>query len=115
MINIKRAYEASKPTDGARYLVDALWPRGVKKEGLRIEGWLKATAPSKGLRQWFGHEPDKWLEFQRRYSAELRGKPESWRPLLDAARKGKLTLVYGARDTEHNNAVALKSFLEEQL
>lgn len=114
MINVKRAYEPPDPKDGKRFLVDALWPRGVKKDALQIEGWLKETAPSKALRQWFAHDPGKWAEFQRRYFAELRGRPETWRPLLDAVRKGQVTLVFGARDAEHNNAVALKAFLEKR-
>src|SRR5262245_51112263 len=115
MIQIKRAYAAPGPKDGARYLVDALWPRGVKKSALHLQGWVKETAPSKSLRQWFAHDPSRWDEFQRRYVAELRKRPESWRPLLEEARKGTLTLVFGARDVEHNNAVALKSFLQKKL
>ena len=114
-ISIKRAYERAGSKDGARFLVDALWPRGVKKEALRIEGWVKEVAPSKGLRQWFGHDPDRWAEFKRRYLAELRKEPQSWRTLLEAARKGNVTLVFGARDAEHNNAVVLKAFLEGRL
>lgn len=112
MIQIKRAYEPPAPRDGARFLVDGLWPRGVKKEQLKLEAWLKAVAPSKDLRQWFGHEPAKWEEFQRRYQEELDRQPEAWQTLLQAARAGRLTLVFGARDTEHNNAVALKNYLE---
>ena len=115
MIRTKRAYEEPEKKDGSRFLVDALWPRGIRKEGLNIERWLKETAPSKTLRQWFAHDPSRWVEFQRRYFAELRKRPESWRPLLDAARNGKLTLVFGARDAEHNNAVALKAFLEKRI
>jgi uncharacterized protein YeaO (DUF488 family) len=115
MIQIKRAYEEADAKDGTRYLVDALWPRGVKKDALRIEGWLKEVAPSKELRQWFGHDPARWDEFRQRYFRELRKRPASWRPSLEAARSGKVTLVFGARDVEHNNAVALKQFLEERL
>lgn len=111
MIQVKRAYEAPAKSDGARYLVDQLWPRGVKKEELRLEGWLKSAAPSSKLRKWFGHDPAKWDEFQRRYFIELDAKPEALEPLKEAAAKGKVTLVYGARDTEHNNAVALKKHL----
>lgn len=112
MIKTKRVYDAPAPQDGLRFLVDALWPRGLKKENLPVKEWLKAVAPSKELRQWFGHEPVKWREFQRRYVAELKTKPDAWQPLLEAARHGDVTLLFGARDTEHNNAVALKSFLE---
>lgn len=111
MIQVKRAYEVPAKSDGARYLVDQLWPRGVKKEELRLEGWLKSVAPSNKLRKWFGHDPAKWDEFQRRYFAELDANAEALKPLKEAAGKGKVTLVFGARDTEHNNAVALKQYL----
>ncbi len=115
MIKVKRAYEAASPRDGKRFLVDHLWPRGVKKEKLKVSGWLKSVSPSNELRQWFGHEPVKWKEFQRRYFAELDEKTEAWLPLLEAAREGDITLVFSARDTEHNNAVALKIYLEKRL
>jgi uncharacterized protein YeaO (DUF488 family) len=112
MIRLKRAYDPPEPDDGARFLVDRLWPWGISKEALRLDGWLKDVAPSDALRRWFGHEPAKWEEFRRRYLAELDSEPESWRPLLQAARRGNVTLLYSARNTEHNNAVALKSYLE---
>lgn len=115
MIQMKRAYEPASDDDGARYLVDRLWPRGVKKEDLRIDGWLKEVAPSTELRKWFGHDPAKWDEFQKRYRRELEDNVEAWQPLLDAARNGTLTLVYGAKDTEHNDAVVLRGLLEERL
>lgn len=115
MITVKRAYDPASPGDGVRYLVDRLWPRGVKKESLKIEAWLKDAAPSDALRRWFGHDPERWPEFRRRYAAELEAHPESWQPLLAAARRGAVTLVYGARDTEHNDAVALKGFVERRL
>ena len=115
MIQVKRAYKAADSKDGTRYLIDALWPRGMKKDALNIAGWLKEVAPSKELRQWFAHDPARWNEFKRRYFAELRKRPASWRPLLEAAGSGKVTLVFGARDAEHNNAVALKQFLEERV
>jgi len=114
MIKTKRVYDPVSPRDGARFLVDALWPRGVKKEKLEADEWLKSVAPSKELRQWFGHEPVKWKEFQRRYFAELGNKPESWQSLLDASHNRDVTLLFGARDTEHNNAIALKLFLEKK-
>ncbi len=95
--------------------MDRLWPRGVKKEQLCLDGWLKEVAPSDELRHWFGHDPAKWEVFEERYFAELEAKPEAWRPLLEAARQGTVTLLFGARDEEHNNAVALKSFPEEKL
>lgn len=115
MIQIKRAYEDAAASDGERFLVDHLWPRGLKKEALKIKEWLKDVSPTTALRKWFGHDPAKWKEFERRYFAELDKEPEAWQPLLDAARKRKITLVYSARDEEHNNAVALKSYLERRL
>jgi uncharacterized protein YeaO (DUF488 family) len=115
MIRIKRAYDPPEEEDGARFLVDRLWPRGMKKAALPIAAWCKEVAPSNELRQWFSHDPDKWKEFQRRYRAELAAHDTGWQPLLDAAKQGNVTLLYGAHDTEHNNAVVLKAFLEERL
>jgi uncharacterized protein YeaO (DUF488 family) len=115
VIAIKRAYEKSSSLDGARYLVDRLWPRGVKKAALTVTGWLKDVAPSDKLRRWFGHDPKKWKEFQRRYFAELDNNPDAWKPLVEAARNGNVTLVFGARDIEHNNAAALQRYLEAKL
>jgi uncharacterized protein YeaO (DUF488 family) len=115
VITLKRAYADASPGVGTRFLVDRLWPRGVTKESLHVKAWLKDVAPSTELRKWFGHDPAKWDEFQRRYSDELDANPQSWQPLLDAARDGDVTLVYGAKDTEHNDAVVLKDFLERKL
>ncbi len=115
MIRIKRVYDPVDSCDGARFLVDRLWPRAVKKERLRLTGWAKAAAPSAGLRTWFGHDPERWPEFRRRYGAELDRHPESWRPLMDAARAGTVTLLFAARDEKRNNAVALKAYLEQKL
>lgn len=115
MIRIKRVYEDADAKDGRRWLVDRLWPRGIKKEALDMEGWLRDVAPSLELCRWFAHEPSKWPDFQKRYFKELKGSPGHWQPILDAARKGPVTLLYSARDTEHNNAVALKSYLEARL
>jgi uncharacterized protein YeaO (DUF488 family) len=115
MIALKRAYDPVEKSDGTRFLIDHLWPRGLKKEALHVESWIKAVSPGDKLRNWFGHDPAKWKEFQRRYFAELKGKPGTWKPLLAAAKAGKITLVYSARDTEHNNAIALKTFLEKKL
>jgi uncharacterized protein YeaO (DUF488 family) len=115
MIQLKRAYDPAAKNDGARFLVERLWPRGVKKEALPIEAWLKDVAPSTELRRWFSHDPARWPEFRRRYFAELKAHPPAWQPLLEAARSGRLTLVYSSHDTEHNNAVALKEFLEQRL
>lgn len=115
MIRTKRAYDPPAPQDGARFLVDRLWPRGRRKEDARIDAWLRDLAPSDALRRWFGHDPKRWAEFKRRYFAELDRKPHALRPLLEAARKGPVTLVFGARDVDHNNAVALKEYLEAYL
>jgi len=115
MIRVKRAYEAPAACDGTRFLVDHLWPRGVKKEALKIKDWLRAISPSNELRKWFGHEAAKWKEFQRRYFTELDKHPQAWQVLLEAAREGDVTLVFSARDIEHNNAVALKNYLEKRL
>jgi uncharacterized protein YeaO (DUF488 family) len=113
MIQIKRVYEPPAPEDGARFLVERLWPRGIKKEALHPDGWLKEVAPSAELRRWFGHDPARWEEFQRRYAAELESKPEALQPIREAARRGNVTLLYSARDTEHNNARALKAYVEQ--
>jgi uncharacterized protein YeaO (DUF488 family) len=112
MIQLKRVYDPSDSKDGRRFLVERLWPRGMKKEDLSMDGWLKAVAPSDALRKWFGHDPAKWVEFQKRYVAELEGNPAAWEPLLEAARQGAVTLLYSAHDQEHNNALVLKGFLD---
>lgn len=115
MINIKRVYDAVDGTDGTRLLIERLWPRGIRKESLPIAAWLKEAGPSTELRKWFSHDPAKWDEFRRRYFAELDANPEAWRPIIEAARKGTVTLIYSSHDTEHNNAVALKEFLRHRL
>jgi uncharacterized protein YeaO (DUF488 family) len=115
MIYLKRAYEEASPEDGHRVLVDRLWPRGVKKTDLALDGWLKEIAPSDKLRRWFSHDTSKWDEFRRRYFAELDSRPEVWQEIRDAARNRHVTLVYGARDAEHNNAVALKAYLDAHM
>ncbi len=114
IIQTKRVYEPAGSHDGTRYLVDRLWPRGLKKEALKMDGWLKDVAPSDKLRRWFTHDPAKWAEFQRRYSAELNQKRAAWAPIVQAARRGTVTLLYSAHDEAHNNAVALKTYLERQ-
>lgn len=114
MIQIKRAYEEPSAEDGVRFLVDRLWPRGITKEELRIEAWLKEVAPSSELRKRFHGNPEKWNEFCRHYFSDLKENPESWAPIASAAKRGTVTLVYGARDTEHNNAVALRNFIAKQ-
>jgi uncharacterized protein YeaO (DUF488 family) len=116
MIKLKRAYEPSAASDGARFLVERLWPRGVRKAELSLTGWLKDVAPSTELRRWFAHDPRKWPEFRRRYFAELRKKKKSaLEPLLAAARHRPTTLVYSARDTEHNAAIALRDHVVRML
>lgn len=114
MIRIKRVYDPPARGDGKRFLVERLWPRGMKKEALELDGWLKDVAPSTELRKWFGHRLERWEEFRKRYEAELRANPDAWQPILDAARKGNVTLLYSARDTEHNGAVVLRDFLEKR-
>jgi len=110
-VRIKRAYEPPAAEDGARILIDRLWPRGVKKEALALTEWNKALAPSTELRQWFQHDPALWDEFRRRYAAELRQQPEAWEQLRERALHGVVTLVYGAHDETVNNAVAMRGFL----
>ena len=112
MIRLKRVREAATKSDGVRFLAERLWPRGVKKAELRMDGWLKGAAPSAELRKWFHHDPAKWTEFQRRYQAELNSHPEAWQPILEAARKGNVTLLFSSHDAEHNNVVALKNYLQ---
>jgi uncharacterized protein YeaO (DUF488 family) len=112
MIKVKRVYEPPDPDDGTRFLVERLWPRGIKKEDLHADGWLKELAPSDELRRWFGHDPGKWREFRRRYFAELK-MTDACSLIRAAARRGNVTLLYSARDKEHNNALALKAYLEK--
>lgn len=111
---LKRAYEPASPNDGFRVLVERLWPRGLKKTDAALDLWLKEVAPSQELRRWFSHDPAKWEEFSQRYSAELAGRPDAIQLLKEKLRQGRVTLVYGAKDEEHNAAVALKKFLEGQ-
>jgi uncharacterized protein YeaO (DUF488 family) len=115
IVKVKRVYESIQRSDGTRFLVERLWPRGMKKEQLKLDAWLKDVAPSDSLRRWFGHDPLKWNEFQKKYRAELQVNPSAWKPLLEAARQGNVTLLYSAHDTEHNNAIVLKDILEEHL
>jgi uncharacterized protein YeaO (DUF488 family) len=111
-ILLKRAYDPPAAGDGCRILVDRLWPRGVTKREAHIDLWLKDVAPSTALRQWFGHDPAKWDEFQTRYRRELEHNREAVARIAEQARQGPVTLVYGARDREHNDAVVLKAYLE---
>jgi uncharacterized protein YeaO (DUF488 family) len=111
-IHTKRVYDSHESSDGTRLLVERLWPRGMTKAAVAMDGWLKDVGPSAVLRRWYSHDPAKWDEFRRRYFAELDGKPQTWQPILDAACHSVVTLIYSAKDTEHNNAVALKEYLE---
>ena len=113
-LRIKRAYEPASRADGRRILVDRLWPRGVKKADAKIDEWPKEIAPSAELRKWFGHDPGRWSEFQRRYKAEARQHPEELARLRSLAKKEPLTLVYSARDETHNNAVVLRALILQQ-
>ncbi len=110
-IRTKRVYEPPDARDGFRVLVDRIWPRGMAKEQVRADLWLRDVAPSTALRKWFAHDPSKWEEFKKRYFAELDKNPESVHVLLEAAAKGTLTLLFSARDAEHNQAIALKEYL----
>lgn len=112
-IRLKRAYEPATADDGSRILVDRLWPRGIKKEAAAIEQWIKDIAPTTELRKWFGHDPEKWAEFQRRYGLELQSHGEILETLRDRARQGPVTLIYSAHDEAHNDAVVLRKVLIE--
>ena len=111
MIRIKRAYDAPARGDGKRILVERLWPRGVRKEALALDAWRKEVAPSAELRKWFGHRVERWEEFRRRYRRELAANPAGWKPILDAGRRGNVTLLYSAHDVLHNSAVVLRDYL----
>jgi len=111
-LKVKRAYDDPAASDGRRILVDALWPRGVSKTTLKLHDWWKDLAPSTELRKWYGHEPDKWPEFRKRYAAELKKKPEAVERLRVLSGEGTVTLVYSSREEERNNAVALKMLIE---
>jgi uncharacterized protein YeaO (DUF488 family) len=113
MIKLKRIYDPVSPDDGKRILIDRLWPRGIKKEDARIDEWLRDIAPSAQLRKWFSHEPSKWAEFKKRYREELKDKRELIDRLRSEAENGTLTLLYSAKDREHNNAIVLKEVIEE--
>lgn len=111
MIRIKRTYEPRARGDGRRILVERLWPRGMKKEELHVHVWMKEVAPSTQLRKWFGHRPERWQEFRRRYKKELRVNADAWSPILDASKRGTVTLLYSAHDLQHNGAVVLREYL----
>jgi uncharacterized protein YeaO (DUF488 family) len=115
MIKLKRVYEPAASSDGSRVLVERLWPRGVRKANLKIDAWLQEIGPSNHLRRWFAHDLKKWDVFRERYFAELDTKPKVWKGLVQAARRGPITLIYSSRDPEHNNAVALKDYLQAKM
>jgi uncharacterized protein YeaO (DUF488 family) len=110
-VKLKRAYDPPTRDDGTRILVDRLWPRGVSKQHAAIDQWMKEIAPSTSLRKWFSHDPARWAEFRRRYAKEVRDQPELLEQLRGLARKGPVTLVYAARDIEHNDAVELRDLI----
>jgi uncharacterized protein YeaO (DUF488 family) len=110
-IRLKRVYDAPAKADGRRILVDRIWPRGLAKRKARVDEWLKEIAPSAGLRKWFAHDPARWKEFKKRYAAELDDQRDQVEHLARAARQRTVTLLFGAKDTEHNNAVALKEYI----
>jgi uncharacterized protein YeaO (DUF488 family) len=113
LIKIKRIYDTVSEDDGKRILVDRLWPRGLKKDEAKIDEWLKEIAPSDGLRKWFSHDPSKWQEFKNRYKKELKSKSEIIEKLRIEAKKGQVTLLFSAKDVEHNNAVVLKEVIAQ--
>lgn len=113
-LKLKRVYEPSDKNDGTRILVDRLWPRGMTKAKAGVDIWLKELAPSAELRKWFGHDPGKWTEFKKRYRAELEENDEQLAQLREEIKKGAVTLLYGAKDEEHNDAIALAEFLRDQ-
>jgi len=114
MIQIKRTYEPPARGDGRRILVERLWPRGMTKERLAADAWLKEVAPSTELRKWFDHRVERWAEFQRRYRRELSQNPDGWEPILAASDGRTITLLYSAHDTLHNAAVVLRDYLVER-
>jgi uncharacterized protein YeaO (DUF488 family) len=110
-IRLKRVYDKPAKSDGRRVLVDRIWPRGLTKREARVDEWLKEIAPSAKLRKWFGHDPARWKEFKKRYAAELDDQRDQIEHLARAANQRTVTLLFGAKDTEHNNAVALKDYI----
>ena len=114
-IGLKRAYDPPAASDGLRILVDRVWPRGMRRDALQVDAWLKDLAPSTKLRKWFAHDPKKWHEFKKRYARELEQRADAVKQLVARAKAGHVTLVFGAKDVEHNNAVALKEYLQRRL
>jgi uncharacterized protein YeaO (DUF488 family) len=114
-VQVKRAYEPPESGDGYRVLVDRLWPRGLSKEAARLDAWLKELAPSSELRKWYAHDLERWDEFQERYRQELEDRQAALEELAARANEGRVTLVFAARDTEHNSAAVLRDYLEQRL
>lgn len=114
MLQIKRTYDPPARGDGRRILVERLWPRGMKKEALDADAWMKEVAPSTELRKWFDHRVERWEEFQRRYRAELASNPSAWEPIVEASNRGAVTLLYSAHDVLHNGALVLRDYLTER-
>ena len=114
-IGIKRVYDDLSAEDGVRFLVDGLWPRGVQKKALACVKWVREIAPSAGLRKWYGHDPDKWKEFQKRYRLELEKNADAWRPLLEAVAEGRVTLLTATREVEISHAMVLREFLKRKV
>lgn len=114
-IRLRRAYDAPDPSDGRRILIDRIWPRGVSKHQLALDAWMKDLAPTSALRTWFGHAPSRWQAFKDRYARELDGRADAVEQLLALCRRGTITLVFAARDTQHSNALALREYLLRRL
>ena len=114
MINVKRVYDLPSREDGFRILVDRLWPRGLSKEKAKVDLWLKEIAPSDNLRKWYGHEPNKWIEFKRRYFEELEKKEDLVQVILEKVKK-RTTFLFGSKEKKLNNAVALKEYIEKKI
>lgn len=115
MVRVKRVYDVPAADDGKRILVERLWPRGMSKDSIGMDFWLKDVAPSTELRRWFNHDPKRWTEFKRRYSRELDANAGAWAPILAKARRGRVTLLYSAHDVEHNNAVVLMDYVNARV
>jgi uncharacterized protein YeaO (DUF488 family) len=115
MLKIKRVYDPPSPNDGKRILIDRLWPRGLKKEDAKVDVWIKEVAPSTQLRMWYGHDPKKWVEFKRRFFSELHRRQDLVEGIVNASRKGTVTLLFGSKEERFNNAVAFKEFVEARM
>jgi uncharacterized protein YeaO (DUF488 family) len=113
-IRIKRVYDESSSDEGARFLVDGLWPRGIRKDAMASVRWVRDVAPTASLRAWYGHDPEKWKEFQKRYRSELEKNAGAWKPLADAVKKGDVTLLTATRDVEISHAMVLREFLKRK-